>query len=624
MKGAKRVRENREDLAENQEKKSKLQRLREVLPLAWSLVRPRVPALIAGLLLILISRSASLVLPGTARVFIDEVVPGTHPEKMNEVFAAVIGAALVQALCAYLLFRVLTVRTIELVADLRVKGIAHLIRLAVPFFDRNRTGALLPRVLHDIEALRLLIGSGFIDFAGGVFFAGLSAVYMWTISPKLTLIALVALVAFVGLLGWAFWGVSGVYGERARLLSETSGRLNETLSGIRVIKAYRAEERESLAMETSVLAMRDNAIEMARNHRMFSFWSTALVGLLGIALMAMALTEIQSGRLTLGGFTTFSILLGFLNGPVYMAVALAGQFADALVSIERLQAILNEPSEAPALGRAADASPLPLSEVKGHVRFENVTFAYRPEEPVLKSVSFDAPPGTATALVGPSGAGKSTIMGLVAAFYRPQSGSITLDGHDIETLPLADYRSNLGVVFQDTFLFDATLRENVLFARPDASESDFKAACLSAHVDEFAARFAKGYDTVVGERGVRLSGGQKQRVAIARAFLANPRVLLLDEATSNLDSESESLIQKGLEALLPGRTTFVIAHRLSTVRSCRQILVLDKGEVIERGTYEDLLRLGGRYAAMLEQQMMVPPPRASWVRNSGGGAAGAQ
>ncbi len=607
MRGSKRVRNLEELAGENKEKKSKLERLREVLPLAWSVVRPRVPALIVGLLLILISRSASLILPGTARIFIDEVIPGTHPEKMKTVFAAVIGAALIQALCSYVLFRVLTVRTIELVADLRVKGIAHLIRLAVPFFDRNRTGALMPRVLHDIESLRLLVGSGLIDFAGGVFFAGLSAIYMWTISKHLTLVALVALVAFLSLLGWAFWGVAGVYGERARLLSETSGRLSETLSGIRVIKAYRAEERESLAMETSVLAMRDNAIEMASHNRLFSLWSTVLVGGLGLGLMAMALGEIQSGRLTLGGFMTFSILLGFLNGPIYMAVAMAGQFTDALVSIERLQAILNEPSEG-ASGGTPNPAPVKASEVKGHLRFENVAFAFRPDEPVLKSLSFEAPPGSAIALVGPSGAGKSTIMGLIAMFYRPQSGRITLDGHDIQSFPLSEYRANLGVVFQDTFLFDATLKENVLFARPDASESDFKAACLSAHVDEFASRFVLGYETVVGERGVRLSGGQKQRVAIARAFLANPRILLLDEATSNLDSESEALIQKGLLALLPGRTTFVIAHRLSTVRSCHQILVLDHGEIIERGTYDDLLRLGGRYAAMLEQQMMNPGP----------------
>jgi ABC-type multidrug transport system fused ATPase/permease subunit len=589
---------------EDQLKKSKLERLRAVLPLAWSLVRPRVPALIFGLLLILISRSASLVLPGTARIFIDEVVPGTHPEKMKVVFAAVIGAALVQAICSYILFRVLTVRTIELVAALRAKGIAHMIRLAVPFFDRNRTGALMPRVLHDIEALRLLVGSGFIDFMGGIFFAAVSAVYMWTISPRLTFVALVALVAFIALLAWAFWGVAGVYGERARLLSETSGRLSETLSGIRVIKAYRAEARESLAMETSVLAMRDNAIVMSENNRMFSLWSTALVGALGLGLMAMALTEIQSGRLTLGGFTTFSILLGFLNGPIYMAVAMAGQFTDAVVSIERLQAILNEPSEAPE--GDASRNPLQAGDVKGHLKFEDVTFAYNEGEPVLRSLTFEARPGQALALVGPSGAGKSTIMGLIAAFYRPLSGRITLDGHDISTIPLSDYRANLGVVFQDTFLFDATLRENVLFARPDATQDEFMDACRSAHVDEFAARFAKGYETVVGERGVRLSGGQKQRVAIARAFLANPRILLLDEATSNLDSESETFIQKGLKALLPGRTTLVIAHRLSTVRSCHQILVLDKGEVIERGSYDDLLRLGGRYAAMLEQQMMRP------------------
>ncbi len=591
-------------------KKTKRERLREVLPLAWTLVRPRLPSLLLGLLLILISRSAGLVLPASARVFVDDVVSGDQPEKMQGVFLAVFAAALLQAACSYVLFRVLTVRTIELVADLRSRGIAHLIRLAVPFFDKNRTGALLPRVLHDIETLRILIGSGFIDFVGGVFFAALSAVYMWTISPRLTLVALTGLLAFVALLVWAFWGVSGAYAERARLLSETSGRLSEALSGIRVIKAYRAEERESAALESSIMAMRDNAIAMARNNRMFSFWSTALVGALGLGLMAMALSEIRMGRLTLGGLTTFSLLLGFLNGPVYMVVALAGQFTDALVSIERLQAILAEPGEAVASPQTPAESPLKAGDVKGHVVFENVSFEYRPGEPVLKGVSFKALPATATALVGPSGAGKSTIMGLLAAFYKPQSGRITLDGHDIYSLPLSDYRANLGVVFQDTFLFDATLRENVLFARPEASESEFKEACLSAHVDEFASRFVLGYDTVVGERGVKLSGGQKQRVAIARAFLANPRILLLDEATSNLDSESEALIQNGLERLLPGRTTFVIAHRLSTVRSCHQILVLDQGQVIERGTYADLLRLGGRYASMLELQTMSPPDQS--------------
>jgi len=593
-----------------QPKKSRIQRLKEVLPLAWTVVRPRLPSLALGLLLILISRSAGLVLPATARVFVDEVVTGAKPEKMRYVFIAVFAAALVQAVCSYFLFRVLTVRTIELVADLRTRGIAHLIRLAVPFFDKNRTGALLPRVLHDIEALRILIGSGFIDFVGGVFFAALSAAYMWTISPRLTLVALSGLIAFVALLIWAFWGVAGAYGERAKLLSETSGRLSEALSGIRVIKAYRAEERESAAMATSIAAMRDNAIEMATNNRIFSFWSTALVGALGLGLMAMALSEIREGRLTLGGLTTFSLLLGFLNGPVYMVVALAGQFTDALVSIERLQAILSEPGEVVTAPGALSNSPLKAEDVKGHVAFENVSFEYRPGEPVLRGITFRAPPGTATALVGPSGAGKSTIMGLLAAFYRPQGGRIVLDGHDIVTLPLSDYRANLGVVFQDTFLFDATLRENVLFARPDATEAEFKQACLSAHVEEFAARFNHGYDTIVGERGVMLSGGQKQRVAIARAFLANPRILLLDEATSNLDSESEALIQKGLESLLPGRTTFVIAHRLSTVRSCHQILVLDHGEVIERGTYADLIRLGGRYASMLEQQTTAPQERA--------------
>ncbi len=592
---------------EGQSRKSRVQRLREVLPLAWTLIRPRLPALLVGLALILISRASGLVLPASARVFVDDVVNGSQPEKMRTVFLAVVAAAFLQAGCSYLLFRVLTVRTIELVADLRSRGIAHLIRLAVPFFDVNQTGALLPRVLHDIEALRILVGSGFIEFAGGIFFATLSGAYMWTISPKLTLIALLTLAGFVALLGWVFWGVSGAYAQRAQLLSETSGRLSETLSGIRVIKAYRAEEREAAVLSSSVMAMKANAIELAGNNRLFSFWSTILVGFLGLGLMSMALGEIQAGRLTLGGLTTFVILLGFLTGPVYMVVALAGQFADALVAIERLQAILAEPGEATAGVGASGESPLIASGVTGHVIFDQVSFEYRSGEPVLKEVSFEAPPGTATALVGPSGAGKSTIMGLLAAFYQPQSGRITLDGHDIRSLPLSDYRANLGVVFQDTFLFDASLRENVLFARPEATETEFKEACHSAHIDEFASGFALGYDTLVGERGVRLSGGQKQRVAIARAFLANPRILLLDEATSNLDSESEALIQHGLERLLPGRTTFVIAHRLSTVRSCQQILVLEQGRVIERGTYADLVRLGGRYASMLERQTLPPP-----------------
>ena len=587
-------------------RKPRLERLKEVLPLAWTLVRPRLPSLMVGLLLILISRSAGLVLPGMARVFIDDVVTGGELGRMRLVFGAVFAASLVQAVCSHLLFRVLTVRTIELVADLRTRGIAHLIRLAVPFFDKNKTGALLPRVLHDIEALRILLGSGFIEFAGGVFFATLSAAYMWTISARLTLVALCGLTGFVALLAWAFWGVAGAYAERATLLAETSGRLSEALSGIRVIKAYRAEERESAAMATAIAAMRDNAIEMAKNNRLFSFWSTALVGGLGMGLMSMALSEIQAGRLTLGGLTTFTLLLGFLNGPIYMVVALAGQFADALVSIERLQAILSEPGEQTDGNEVARTSPLNPADVKGHVSFEDVSFEYRAGEPVLRNITFEARPGTATALVGPSGAGKSTVMGLLALFYRPQKGRITLDGHDILTLSLSDYRGHLGVVFQDTFLFDATLRENVLFARPDATEAELKGACLSAHVDEFASRFALGYDTIVGERGVRLSGGQKQRVAIARAFLANPKILLLDEATSNLDSESEALIQQGLERLLPGRTTFVIAHRLSTVRSCQQILVMDKGQVIERGTYAELRDRGGRYASMLDQQMLPP------------------
>jgi ABC-type multidrug transport system fused ATPase/permease subunit len=582
-------------------RKPRLERLREVLPLVRDLLRPRVPALLGGLAIILVARSTGLVLPAMAKVFVDDVVTANRPGSMTLVATAVLGAALVQTVCAFFLFRLLTVRTLEFVADLRSRGIDHLIRLAVPFFDKNQSGALLPRVLHDIESLRILVGSGFIEFMGSLIFALLSVGYMWLLSPRLTLVTVAALVSFAALLGNAFWGHGSVHEDRARLLSATSGRLSETLQGIRVIKAYRAEERESAALAASVAAMRDNAIVMARNTRTYTLWSTAILALSGLALMAMARSELAAGRVTLGGVTTFVILLGYLNGPIYMVVALAGQFADAFVAVERLHGILSEPIEATSLTTVV-SMPLDPGTVEGHIVFEDVDFEYRPGEPVLRGVSFDAPPGTATALVGPSGAGKSTIMGLLAAFYRPQRGCITLDGRDIATLRLSDYRAHFGVVFQDTFLFDASLRDNILFARPDASEEEFRKACRSAHVDEFASRFEKGYDTEVGERGVRLSGGQKQRVSIARAFLANPRILLLDEATSNLDSESEAFIQKGLDELLPGRTTFVIAHRLSTIRRCQQILVLDRGEVIERGSDEDLRARSGRYAVMLQQQ----------------------
>lgn len=579
-------------------KKPRWIRLKEVLPHAWTVIRPRVPAMALGIVFLAVSRLTSLVLPASARVFVDDVLARGERGRLPELGMWLGLSVIAQVASSYALFRLLTLPTIQLVAELRVRAIAHLLRLRVQFFDSQRTGELLPRVLSDVESLRLLFGSGFVEFVGSVLFAAFSAAYMWSISPRLTFVAIATFIAFSSLLGWAFWGLSPVYSQRARLLAEATGQLSEALSGIRVVKLFRAEEREMRDLTDAVHAMRDNAVTMAVHNRVFAVVSSVITGALGLSLMALASEEIQTGQLTLGGLTTFVLLLGFLSGPVYMMMALAAQFADALISIERLQEVMAEPPE-PFEGVAPSR---PRAEVEAAIELRDVHFSYPQGSPVLKGVGFRIEPGTSLALVGPSGAGKSTVVSLLARFYEPQQGEILIDGLESRSFPLGQYRSLLGVVPQDVFLFDASVRDNVRVALPDAPDADVEAACLAAHVDDFVRQLKDDYDTIVGERGVRLSGGQKQRLAIARALLARPKIVILDEATSSLDAESEALIQESLRHLMKDRTTVVVAHRLSTVRQCHQILVLQGGRVEARGSHDELMVSSDWYRSSVTRQ----------------------
>ena len=451
--------------------------------------------------------------------------------------------------------------------------------------------------MNDVEGVRNLVGTGLIELAGGLLTAALAFGMMLYLSPRTTLLTLLSLLAFGLVLFRAFKVLRPIFRERGELQAAVTGRLTETLGGVRVVKAYHAEAREAGVFAGGVQRLLDNVFRTLASTSVLSLSSTVLLGVVGAAVMYVGAREILAGRMTVGSFFTYTVFLGFLVGPFFQVVTIGTQLTEALAGLERTHEVLSERPEDEDPRRSVALPPL-----RGDVVFEDVGFAYREGEPVLHGVSLRAEPGTSTALVGPSGAGKSTVIGLVCAFHAPSSGRVVVDGVDLATARLDSYRGHLGVVLQDTFLFDGTIRENVAFSRPDAPPEDVLEACRIAHVGEFAERFPEGYDTVVGERGVRLSGGQRQRVAIARAILADPRILILDEATSSLDSESEALIQEGLAWLMKGRTTFVIAHRLSTIRRADQILVLEDGRIVERGTHAALHAARGRYREMYDRQ----------------------
>lgn len=570
---------------------------KEVWPDIRDLVYPRRRQLLLGLVLIVISRSAGLVLPASTKYLVDDVLVKRQAELLTPIILAVLAATAVQAVTAFSLTQLLSKAAQKLIAELRMKVQSHVGRLPVTYHDANKSGQLVSRIMNDVEGLRNLVGTGLVEFLGGILTAVLSFFMLIRISPLLTGLALAVVAAFSLVLRYAFTTLRPIFRERGKITAEVTGRLTESLGGIRVIKGYHAEKREEDVFAAGARRILDNVLKSITGVSLLGLSATVLLGLVGALVMFVGGRQILSGDLTLGGFVTFNAFLAFLVAPVFQVVGIGTQLTEAIAGLERTREVLNE--------RTEDADPrrrASLGTIEGHMRFEDVTFSYEANKPVLHGISFEAVPGTVTALVGSSGSGKSTTIGLVAAFHTPDSGVVRVDGVDLSTARLDSYRTQLGVVLQETFLFDGTIRENVAFSRPHATEEEILHACQVARVDEFAEKFPDGYDTVVGERGVKLSGGQKQRVSIARAILADPRILILDEATSSLDSETESLIQAGLAFLMKGRTTFVIAHRLSTIRKADQILVMEQGRIVERGTHQQLYALGGRYWDLYTRQ----------------------
>lgn len=573
------------------------ERLRELWPDIWALAKPRRKILALGFVLMIVNRLAGLVLPASTKFLIDDVIGKRNAELLIPLSLAVVAATAIQGATSFTLTQLISKAGQSLIAEMRRRIQAHVGRLQVSYFDANKSGTLVARIMNDVEGLRNLMGTGIIEFAGGLLTAGCAFFILIGISKMLTGLALAVVLVYVFVLQKAFKHVRPIFRERGKINADVTGRLTESLGGIRVIKGYRAEEREEQVFSGGVQRILDNVFQSLTAISLMSLSATVLMGFVGAIVMYVGARQIFAGELTLGGFVTFTAFLAFLVAPVVQIVNIGTQLTEAIAGLERTREVLREMREDADPSRTAT-----VDKVEGHITFENVTFAYEPGKDVLKAISFDSRPGTSTALVGPSGSGKSTIIGLVAAFHKPQHGRVTVDGRDLSTLKLASYRAQIGVVLQETFLFDGTIYENVAFSRPGATRDEVLAACRTARVDEFAEKFEKQYDTVVGERGVRLSGGQRQRVSIARAILANPRILILDEATSSLDSESEALIQQGLEALMKNRTTFVIAHRLSTIRRADQILVVENGEIHERGNHESLYRLKGRYYDLYTKQ----------------------
>jgi subfamily B ATP-binding cassette protein MsbA len=600
------------------------ERLRALLPEIWALVAPRRGILALGFALMAVNRVAGLVLPASTKYLIDDVIGARRADLLLPLVAAVVAATLVQGGTSFALTQLLSKAAQRLIAEMRRRVQAHVGMLPISYYDANKSGTLVSRIMNDVEGMRNLIGTGLVDLVGGLVTAGLALVVMLRLSPVMTGVTFLALVACAAVFERAFRTLRPVFRERGKIYADVTGRLTESLGGVRVVKGYRAEPREAAVFSEGVGRLLANVLKTLTATSVLGLSSTVLLGMVGAAVMYVGARQVLAGHLTVGGLFTYTIFLGFLVAPVFQIVSVGTQLTEALAGLERTREVLGE--------RPEDQDPrrtVALPSLRGDVAFEDVVFADEAGRPVLDGVSFHTGPGTVTALVGPSGAGKSTIIGLVCGFHAPTGGRILVDGVDLAAATLASYRSHLGVVLQETFLFDGTIRENVAFSRPEASEADVLEACRIARVDEFAEGFPDKYETVVGERGVRLSGGQKQRVSIARAILADPRILILDEATSSLDSESEALIQEGLAYLMRGRTTFVIAHRLSTIRRAEQILVVEKGRIVERGGHAALYAQHGRYFEMytkqhgLEANLFLAPGEGEEVREEAATAAGA-
>ena len=572
-----------------------------ITPGAWQEARALIYAhrkrLSLGLVLLLLNRVAGFVLPASPKYVIDRVI-GQHRPELLLPFALAAGAAtLVQAVTGFGLSQILGVAAQRAITDMRRTVQAYVLRLPVSYFDSTKSGILISRIMSDAEGIRNLVGTGLVQLVGGLLTGAVALVALFVLNWRLTAIAILILACFGGGMALAFTKLRPLFRERGKINAEVTGRLAETLGGIRIVKAYHAERSERLVFTRGANALfRNIAATMTGISGVGSF-ATIIIGAIGILMILEGGRSVLAGAMTLGDLFMYAIFVGLVAMPLINIASIGTQITEAFAGLDRIREIrklVTEDSE--------DAALAALDEVRGDVGFEDVSFAYVPERDVLKRVSFHAAPGSTTALVGSSGAGKSTLIGLVLAFNRPRAGRIVVDGRDLATVRLAEYRRQLGVVLQDNFLFDGTIAENIAFARPHATRAEIEAAARIAHCDDFVRRFDKGYDTVVGERGVKLSGGERQRVSIARAILADPRILILDEATSSLDSESEAAIQDGLRTLRRGRTTFVIAHRLSTIRSADQILVMEGGEIVERGTHAELLAKHGRYRQLYDKQ----------------------
>lgn len=569
----------------------------EALADVYSILKPRRNILLVGFFLMAINRASGLILPASTKYLIDDVIGKREIHLLAPLLLIVIAATALQAGTSYGLTQLLSKSGLKVIADLRVKVHAHIAYLPLAFYDANKTGSLLSRIMNDVEGIRNLMGPGLISVVGGIMTAIFAAIVLLRIDLVMTIVVLIVFVVFGFAMTKSLKVIRPIFRARPKINAEVTGRLAESLSGIRVVKGYHAEQHEQTVFATGVQRLLDNSLQALTSISLATLVATCLMGTAGAAIMLLGTHEILLGYMTLGTFITYTIFLAMLIAPVSQVVTVGPQLTEALAGIERVREILNEPTELGITHRT-----ITVSRIKGSVSFEGVNFSYDRNKPVLRDINFKSESGMATALVGPSGAGKSTIIGLIAAFYSPTSGRILLDGLDLTQVRLDSYRTQLGIVLQDPFLFDGTIRENVAFARPAAGEREILSACHIACVDEFVTSLDKGYGTFVGERGVKLSGGQKQRISIARAILADPRILILDEATSSLDSESEAFIQEGLRYLMRGRTTFVIAHRLSTTRQADQILVLEGGSIIERGRHETLYATQGRYYSLYTKQ----------------------
>ncbi len=565
-----------------------------------TIIWPRRMLVLIGLALIVVNKAASFVAPLSLKYLMDDIIPNADLQFLKLLVTAVILAVLIQAVTSFMLTRILSVQAQYMISELRAQVQKKVLSLPIRFFDNTKSGELVSRIMTDVEGVRNLIGTGLVQLVGGTVTAIVSLILLIDISPSMTLFALIPLAIFAVIALKAFKIIRPIFRNRGKINAEVTGRLTETLGGIRVIKGFNAERQEEHVFEKGVDQLYQNVKKSLTATAFMTSSSTFLLGVATTGIMGIGGYKIMIDELTIGEFLTFTFLLGLMIAPIVQMSNIGSQLTEALAGLDRTEELMNLAPEADTGQRS-----IILNGVTGDMQFKNVSFSYEEDKEVVHEVSFDVPSGSVVALVGSSGSGKSTIAGLAASFLTPQNGTITIDGTDLSRVDLNSFRKNLGVVLQDDFLFEGTIRENILFPRPEASEEELMNAVRAAYVNEFTDRFEEGLDTLIGERGIKLSGGQRQRIAIARAVLADPKILILDEATSSLDTESEALIQKSLSELTKGRTTFVIAHRLSTIRKADQILVIEDGSIAESGTHEDLIEKQGRYYHLFTYQARI-------------------